>query len=68
MNVSEPKNEVKIRAEHVDFSYENTQTLFDINLEFRNHEVTALIAFRLRQIDLPAYALAHERAHLRHHA
>lgn len=43
MNVSEPKNEVKIRAEHVDFSYENTQTLFDINLEFRNHEVTALI-------------------------
>ena len=63
MNVSEPKNEVKIRAEHVDFSYENTQTLFDINLEFRNHEVTAL-----RQIDLPAYALAHERAHLRHHA
>lgn len=43
MNVSEPKNEVKIRAELVDFSYENTQTLFDINLEFRNHEVTALI-------------------------
>ena len=43
MNVSEPKNEIKIRAEHVDFSYENTQTLFDINLEFRNHEVTALI-------------------------
>lgn len=43
MNVSEPKNKVKIRAEHVDFSYENTQTLFDINLEFRNHEVTALI-------------------------
>lgn len=43
MNVSEPKNEVKIRTEHVDFSYENTQTLFDINLEFRNHEVTALI-------------------------
>ena len=43
MNVSEPKNEVIIRAEHVDFSYENTQTLFDINLEFRNHEVTALI-------------------------
>ena len=43
MNVSEPTNEVKIRAEHVDFSYEKTQTLFDINLEFRNHEVTALI-------------------------
>lgn len=43
MHVSEHKNEVKIRAEHVNFSYEKTQTLFDINLEFRNHEVTALI-------------------------
>lgn len=43
MHVPEHKNEVKIRAEHVDFSYETTQTLFDINLEFRNHEVTALI-------------------------
>lgn len=43
MHVPEHKNEVKIRAEHVDFSYETTQTLFDINLEFRNREVTALI-------------------------
>ena len=44
MNRSAPvNNEVKIRAEHVDFFYEKTQTLFDINLEFRNHEVTALI-------------------------
>lgn len=43
MKIPELTNEVKIRAEHVDFSYEKTQTLFDINLEFRNHEVTALI-------------------------
>ena len=43
MHVSEHKNEIKIRAEHVNFSYGKTQTLFDINLEFRNHEVTALI-------------------------
>lgn len=43
MNVHEPRNEVKILAEHVDFSYENNQTLFGINLEIRDHEVTALI-------------------------
>ena len=59
MNVSEPKNEIKIRAEHVDFSYENTQTLFDINVEFRTDR-----SFGLRQVDLPAHALAHERTHL----
>ena len=44
MNVSEPKNEIKIRAEHVDFSYENTQTLFDINLEFPDGFVPQRVA------------------------
>ncbi len=41
--ISDGDHDVKIRAEHVDFSYKKTQTLFDINLEFRNREVTALI-------------------------
>lgn len=36
-------HEVKMRAEHVDFYYGKHQTLFDINLEFRDREVTALI-------------------------
>ena len=34
---------VKMTAEHVDFFYGTHQTLFDINLAFRDREVTALI-------------------------
>ena len=37
------KNDIKIHAEHVDFFYGKKQTLFDINLDFRDREVTALI-------------------------
>ena len=57
---------VKMTAEHVDFFYGTHQTLFDINLAFRDREVTALIG--LREIDVPAVAFAHERAHRRHAA
>ena len=35
--------DIKIHAEHVDFFYGKKQTLFDINLDFRDREVTALI-------------------------
>ncbi len=34
---------IKIRAEHIDFFYGSSQTLFDVNLAFRDKEVTALI-------------------------
>ncbi len=34
---------VKITAEHIDFFYGNTQTLFDVNLSFEDRQVTALI-------------------------
>lgn len=37
------EHDVKIRAQNVDFYYGTHQTLFDINLEFRDREVTALI-------------------------
>ena len=37
------KTDIKIHAEHVDFFYGKKQTLFDINLDFRDREVTALI-------------------------
>ena len=36
-------SDYKIRAEHIDFFYGSKQTLFDINLAFRDKEVTALI-------------------------
>lgn len=42
-STTENDHEVKIRAENVDFYYGKHQTLFDINLEFRDREVTALI-------------------------
>ena len=41
--MTETDSGIKMRAEHVDFSYGSTQTLFNINLEFRDKEVTALI-------------------------
>ena len=34
---------VKIPADHIDFFYGNTQTLFDVNLSFEDRQVTALI-------------------------
>ena len=37
------KTDIKIHAEHVDFFYGKKQTLFDINLDFRDREVTDLI-------------------------
>lgn len=47
MNQSIPalsgEHDIKIRAQHVDFYYGKNQTLFDVNLQFRNREVTALI-------------------------
>ena len=42
-STTENDHEVKIRAENVDFYYGKHQTLFDVNLEFRDREVTALI-------------------------
>ena len=36
-------SDYKIRAEHIDFFYGSKQTLFDVNLAFRDKEVTALI-------------------------
>ena len=36
-------SDYKIRAEHIDFFYGIKQTLFDVNLAFRDKEVTALI-------------------------
>lgn len=37
------EHEIKIRAQNVDFYYGKNQTLFDVSLEFRDREVTALI-------------------------
>ena len=39
-------SDYKIRAEHIDFFYGSKQTLFDVNLAFRDKEVTALMAPR----------------------
>ncbi len=36
-------SDYKIRAEHIGFFYGSKQTLFDVNLAFRDKEVTALI-------------------------
>ena len=58
------KNDIKIHAEHVDFFYGKKQTLFDINLDFRDREVTALIGLRQKYVFKNAFA--HERTHPRH--
>lgn len=42
-STTENDHEIKIRAENADFYYGKHQTLFDVNLEFRDREVTALI-------------------------
>lgn len=41
--MSDTDNIIKMRAKNVDFFYGTHQTLFNINLEFSDHEVTALI-------------------------
>lgn len=41
--MSDTDNIIKMRAKNVDFFYDTHQTLFNINLEFSDHEVTALI-------------------------
>lgn len=62
-------SDYKIRAEHIDFFYGSKQTLFDVNLAFRDKEVTALIGpSGCGKSTFRENALAHERTHPRHPA